>query len=262
MPDSDTAREAAALLIRHWDAGTRLDAIPAGLRPATREEGYAIQAAMEEVTGQPLIGWKIAATSEAGQRHINVTGPMAGRLLAHRVIEDGATVSLASNLMRVAEVEFAFRFGTDLPPRAEPYAVDEVLAAVATLHPAIEVPDSRYNDFTVVGAPQLIADNACAHLFMPGPAVEADWRGIDLAAYEVSAVKNGTDVHRGVGANVLGDPRVALAWLVNELSGLGITVAAGQIVTTGTCVVPVSVASGDEVHADLGAFGTLSVRFV
>ena len=261
MPDLDTVREAAALLVRHWDDGTRLDAIPHELRPATREEGYAIQAAMEDVTGESLIGWKIAATSGAGQRHINVTGPMAGRLFAHRVIEDGATVSLATNLMRVAEVEFAFRFGQDLPPRAEPYTVDEVLAAVATLHPAIEVPDSRYNDFTVVGAPQLIADNACAHVFMPGPAVDGDWRGIDLAAYEVSAVLNGTGVHTGVGSNVLGDPRVALAWLVNELSGLGITVAAGQIVTTGTCVVPVVVGPGDEVRADLGAFGTLSVRF-
>lgn len=261
MPDPGKARAAAALLVRHWDDGTRLDALPGDLRPATREDGYAIQAAMEEVTGQALVGWKIAATSEAGQRHINVDGPLAGRLLAHRVIADGATVSLASNLMRVAEVEFAFRFGTNLPPGPEPYTVDEVLAAVDTLHPAIEIPDSRYHDFTVVGAPQLIADNACAHVLLPGPAVETDWRGIDLAAYEVTAVKNGSEVHRGVGANVLGDPRVALAWLVNELSGLGIAVEAGQIVITGTCVVPVAIAPGDEVRADLGDFGSLSVRF-
>ena len=72
--------------------------------------------------------------------------------------------------MRVAEAEFAFRMGVDLPPRPQPYSVDEVLAAVATLHPAIEVPDSRFDDFTIVGAPQLIADNACAHLFVLGPA--------------------------------------------------------------------------------------------
>lgn len=261
MPEPSPAREAAALLVRHWDAGTRIDAIPGALRPATREDGYAIQAAMVEVTTEALVGWKIAATSEAGQRHINVAGPLAGRLFARRVIADGATVSLDANLMRVAEVEFAFRFGRDLPPRATPYTVDDVMAAVATLHPAIEIPDSRYHDFTVVGAPQLIADNACAHLFLPGPAVEADWRGTDLAVYEVSAVVNGSIEHRGVGANALGDPRVALAWLVNELSGLGITVEASHVVTTGTCVVPVAVAPGDEVRADLGAFGALTVRF-
>lgn len=253
--------QAAALLLGHWNDGTRLDALPDELRPATHEEGYAIQAAIAATSPGPVFGWKIAATSEAGQRHINVDGPMAGRLLAERVIEDGATVPLATNLMRVAEAEFAFRFGADLPPRAALYTVDEVLAAMDTLHPAIEVPDSRYHDFTVVGAPQIIADNACAHLFMPGPAVAVDWRAVDLAAYPVSAMVNGTAEHHGVGANVLGDPRLALAWLVNELSGLGITVEAGQMVTTGTCLTPIPVAPGDEVRADWGAFGTLSVGF-
>ena len=55
-----------------------------------------------------------------------------------------------------------------LPPRAAPYTIEEVLAAVETLHPAIEVPDSRYEDFAKVGAAQLIADNACAHYFVLG----------------------------------------------------------------------------------------------
>ena len=259
MPDR--MHVAAALLLRHWNTGTRLDALPEELRPATREEGYALQAALAEVSGDALYGWKIAATSEAGQRHINVDGLLAGRLLSGRVTDDGATVSLATNLMRVAELEFAFRFGADLPPRPEPYTVDEVMAAVATLHPAIEIPDSRFHDFTVVGAPSLIADNACAHLFLPGPAVATAWREVDLAAYEVTAVVNRKERHVGVGANVLGDPHVALAWLVNEVSGLGLPVQVGQMVTTGTCVTPIAVAPGDEVRGDWGAFGTLSVRF-
>lgn len=261
MLDNDRAKAASAVLVGHWNDGTRLDALPGDLRPSTRAEGYAIQAALMATTAAPLFGWKIAATSAAGQRHINVDGPLAGRLLAERLIEDGATVPLATNLMRVAEVEFAFRLGTDLPPRPEPYTVDEVMAAVDTLHPAIEVPDSRYHDFTVVGPPQIIADNACAHVFMPGPAVEGDWRSVDLASYTVSATLNGTTTIEGVGANVLGDPRVALAWLVNEVTGLGIPVEAGQMVTTGTCVTPVAIAPGDEVRADLGQFGSLTVRF-
>jgi len=61
-----------------------LSALPDRLRPATREEGYAVQALLERHTDGPLFGWKIAATSEAGQKHINVAGPLAGRIMSDR----------------------------------------------------------------------------------------------------------------------------------------------------------------------------------
>ena len=136
---------------------------------ADRTEGYAIQAAIERYSSTHLFGWKIAATSEAGQKHINVEGPMAGRILAETVLPDGGTASMAGNEMRVAEPEFAFRMRTDLPARSTPYTVSQVLDAVDTLHPAIEIPDSRFANFVGAGAAQLIADNACAHLFVLGP---------------------------------------------------------------------------------------------
>src|SRR6202042_3661328 len=88
--------------------------------------------------------------------------------------------SMKGNEMRVGEAEFAFRFARDLPPRTNPYSVLEVLEAVGTLHPAIEIPDSRFADFVSAGEAQLIADNACAHLFVLGAATGADWRARDL----------------------------------------------------------------------------------
>ena len=72
---------------------------------------------------------------------------------------------------------------------------------------------------------------------------------------------NGVLVESGYGRNVLGDPRVALTWLVNELSALGISCEPGQVVTTGTCRLPVTVKPGDVVAADFGAFGRVSCRF-
>jgi 2-keto-4-pentenoate hydratase len=261
MLDQTQAREAAALLFHHWEAGTRLDALPEPLRPQSRAEGYSIQAHLMAHTRKPLFGWKIAATSLAGQRHVRVDGPLAGRLLAEKVIQDGATVSLATSNMRVAEIEFAFRFARDLLPRTKPYEVAEVMAAVATLHPAIEIPDSRFNDFCVVGAAQLIADNACANLFILGPAVGPGWRDLDLAAYPLAGTVVGKSEHQGKGANVLGDPRIALAWIVNELSALGVPLHAGEVVTTGTCVTPIAVVPGDEVRASFGRLGALSVNF-
>ena len=158
-----------------------MTALEAWLRPRDRVEAYAIQAAIERLFQRThLFGWKIAATSEAGQKHINVDGPMAGRILAETVIADGGTASMAGNEMRVAEPEFAFRMQADLPPRSTPYTVQQVLDAVDTLHPAIEIPDSRFADFVGAGDAQIIADNACAHLFVLGAATTSNWRALDL----------------------------------------------------------------------------------
>jgi 2-keto-4-pentenoate hydratase len=259
MTGSATER-AADLLWQHWQGGTRLDHLPEEVRPNTRAEGYGIQARLEQKSAAPLYGWKIAATSKAGQAHIAVDGPLAGRLLGERVFENGATVPFGANHMRVAEAEFAFRMGRDLPPRTAAYAVAEVLAAVDSLHPAIEVPDSRFDDYTVVGAPQLIADNACAHYFVLGPAATPDWRAIDLAAHPVGGEVAGRIHRQGIGANVLGDPCIALTWLANELSALGLTLTAGVVVTTGTCLVPLEIQPGDHVAMDFGPLGRVEAR--
>jgi 2-keto-4-pentenoate hydratase len=59
---------------------------------------------------------------------------------------------------------------------------------------------------------------------------------------------------------VLGDPRVALTWLANELSSLGIILRAGQVVTTGTCLVPLEIAPGDHVRMNFGVLGRVECR--
>ncbi|MFS0757776.1 fumarylacetoacetate hydrolase family protein [Noviherbaspirillum sp. 1P10PC] len=259
--DQHRAQAASDLLYQHWMQGSLIEELPPEIRPATRAEGYAIQERLQARSGSALYGWKIAATSGAGQAHINVDGPIAGRLLAERVIANAGMVPSGPNHMRVAEAEFAFRMGRDLPPRAAAYTVAEVLDAVATLHPAIEIPDSRYQDFTRVGAAQLIADNACTHYFVAAEAAGADWRSIDLATHRVVARVDGRPEMEGSGANVLGDPRIALTWLVNELSQLGVTLVKGETVTTGACIPPFAIAHGDHVTVDFGSLGKASVRF-
>jgi len=261
MLDKDQIAEASHVIQQHWDAGTKLVRLDAPLRPRDRIEGYAIQAELERRSKASLFGWKIAATSEAGQKHINVAGPMAGRILRETVIADGAVASMQGNEMRVAEPEFAFRMARDLPPRASPYTVQEVLEAVDTLHPAIEIPDSRFADFVGAGEAQLIADNACAHRFVLGPATSADWRARDLIEERPVITLRG-ERYIGHGKNVLGDPRIALAWLVNELRELKLTLRAGEVVTTGACHPPLAIAAGDHVAADFGVLGKVSVGFV
>lgn len=260
MLDQNQTAAASRILHRHWRAGTKLGGLETSLRPRDRVDAYAIQAAIETTSGGKLFGWKIAATSEAGQKHINVGGPMAGRILSETVIADGGTASMAGNEMRVAEPEFAFRMRIDLPPRDAPYSVPEVLDAVDTLHPAIEIPDSRFSDFVGAGAEQIIADNACAHLFVLGAPTESNWRALDLVEHRPVIHLRGQQ-YIGHGKNVLGDPLIALTWLANELRELGLTLRAGEIVTTGTCHPPLPIQSGDLFDADFGVIGKVSVRF-
>ena len=256
---SGHAENAGAILWRHWQRRTRIDELPVDCRPRDRTAGYSAQQELVRCSGQNIAGWKIAATSAAGQKHIGVDGPLAGPLLANRVLPPGARVPLDGNIMMVCEAEFAFTFGRTLAKRATPYTQEETLDAVESLHPAIEVPDSRYNDFAKVGAPQLIADAACADWFVLGPPTSAPWRSRDLVTQAVAVYRSGEHVAAGSGANVLGDPRVALTWLVNELRSYGDGISAGQFVTTGTCVVPVPIGRGDNMRADFGELGTIEV---
>lgn len=262
MQSHDKAQETARTLRQLGRRGERTACLPDHLRPATRAEGYMAQACLEGFSAQPLFGWKIAATSKAGQEHINVDGPLAGRLLAERRIAAGAEVPLTGNQMLVVEAEFAFRMAQNLAPRAQPYTRDQVVAAIGSLHPALEVPNSRFAPFEAAGAPQLIADNACAEYFLIGEAAPESWRSIDLARHSVTARDASGAIHTGSGANVLGDPLIALTWLANELSSQAIILKAGQVVITGTCIKPFAVKPGDHVLADFGPIGSIDARFV
>ena len=253
---------AARLLWQYWQDGTRTAALPDCCRPATRAEAYQVADAVAGLSRQKVIGWKIAATSDAGQRHINVDGPLAGRLLQRRVLAPDCAVALGGNNMRVAEAEFAFRFGQRLPPRLTPYDCSEVMAAVDDLHLSLEIPDSRYDDFTVAGAAQLIADTACACWLVTAPSAYKNWRSLNLVHHRVDAHVNGSLAATGSGEAALGDPIVALTWLVNEVAKYAGGIRAGDLVTTGTCLKPVTIAPGDEVRLDYGVLCRLSARIV
>ena len=264
MKDAGTL-SAAQTLWAHWRDGSTLENLSGDARPATRAEGYAIQVRLTEVAGQSVSGWKIAATSKVGQAHINVSGPLAGRLLASQILEEGATVPSFGNRMRVAEPEMAFTLGKALGPRATAYAMDEVMAAVATLHPALEMPNSRFAKFTAAGEAQLVADCACAHHFMLGTAASDEWRKLDLSKHKVHVKVTKPDgstwTRDGIGEAVLGDPRIAMTWIVNELTSQGLTLDAGLFFTTGTCMAPIEIEPGDLVEAEFGVLGKISMKF-
>lgn len=261
MVTSDSLAGAAGRIWDHWQAGTAMDRLPGAMVPVSRRDGYVVQSLIAARSSRPPAGWKIAATSEAGQRHIGVSGPLAGRILAERVFNSGDRLDLAPNRMRVAEPEFAFRVGTEIRPRSGSHTVESAVAAMDALIPAIEVPDSRFVDFARAGEVQLIADLACAHELVLGTSVEQGWQSIDLSQHPVHCTVAGRYERDGLGRNVLGDPRLALVWILNELADLGITIPAGEIITSGTCAQPLAIEPGDHVTADFGPLGIVEARF-
>jgi 2-keto-4-pentenoate hydratase len=254
-------RAASNNLWQLWQNQICINELPQNQKPTTKKEGYAIQALLDNRSFAPICGWKIAATSFAGQSHIGVSGPMAGRLLQERMHKSGGNISISQCLMKVAEAEFAFRMNADLPPRGKPYTVEEVLGAVSHLHPAIEIPDSRFTNFADVGEAELIADNACAHEFILGEPSCDSWKTIDLKAHSVEIRTTKPQIETGTGKNVLGDPRIALTWLVNELLEFGTYVKQNQIITTGTTTIPISIETGIRVFAEFGELGSVSAVF-
>jgi len=259
---SNTEREAAEILWNNWQANTCIETLPDACRPADIEAGYRVQEALVEVSGQKPVGYKIAASSQAGQSHLKINHPVYGRLLASQCLTSGDTTKWIDHPMSVAELEFAFRFDRDVPVRTEPYEMDEVMDHVGAMHIGIELPGSRFIDAAAAGIAQIIADNASANIYVLGPKASGDWREIDLAAHKVKMIVDGEEKTKGQGADALGDPRLALTWLVNQLSQQRVAMEQGQLVTTGVCGMPVPVSRGQKVIGDFGVFGKVSVGLV
>jgi 2-keto-4-pentenoate hydratase len=245
--------ELAHTLWRAWTDGTPLTDPP---RLSTADAGWAVQQRLADLAG-PGYGWKIAATSAAGQAHIGVDGPLPGRLCERFRYEPGAVLPSRQLHMRVVEAEFVFRMGRAVPPGS---SRSEILDAVADLHLGVEIPDSRYAGFATAGGPALLADLACAGMFVLGPRV-TEWQAADLPRWTTSLTVNGVEAARGSGGAVLGDPCEALVWLVGELGRFGTALRAGEVVTTGTTTVPPAIGPGDVVHADFGAYGHVDLSF-
>lgn len=253
--------EVAKLIWKSWNEGKKLDPLSEKMKPNSRKEAYKIQEQIEIVSENKILGWKIAATSKDGQNHIGVSGPLAGRIFKDKAKFPNSNLILGNNQMAVAEPEFAFKIGTEIKPNNSYYKVKEVMELVETLHLAIELPDSRFNNFSSVGELSLIADNACADQFVISKPVELDWKDIDFSNHKVS-ISNSKFTHKGIGSNVLGDPRIALTWLVNELSQNNILLEKDMIVSTGTCSKPIPVVTGDIVTANFGELGAISLNLI
>jgi 2-keto-4-pentenoate hydratase len=221
---TDSIHQAADLLIAaRRDPAKRLAALPEALRPADQASAYAIQH-LVAATFPGIGGWKVGASGPDAP-------PICGALPTSGVVPSPAVLSSASHMMRGIEAEVAFRIGRDLPPRRTPYSRDEVMDAMESAHPAIEVLESRYLDSDAVDAVSNLADTQMHGGFVWGAPV-AGWRGVDFAAETVVQEVDGSTLTRT--GNPAGDMVRLVVWLANEGSVWAGGLKAGQFVTCGS----------------------------
>jgi 2-keto-4-pentenoate hydratase len=254
------AERAAGLLLAARRARRPIASLPDDCRPETLAEGYLAQDAFVASSGGAVAGFKIGATSAKAQAFLEIDAPFAGSVLKHDLHDSPAVLAAARFPFRLIEPEVAFRLGRDLPPRARGYEREEVAAAVADLHPAIEIVTSGLQNWQRQGVASLIADNGVNGALILGPAC-AHWRDFDLPRHEVTLRVNGEVAGTGVGGNALGDPMSALAWLVEHRARRGRGLAAGQVVTTGVVTEFVELDAGDEAVADFVSLGEVRLAF-
>ena len=242
---------------------TPLQALANDVAPQSEADGYAIQDEVHNLLAPdfgPLVGYKIGCTSAVMQKYIGIPHPCGGGVFATGVHPSGASLRHNDYLRVGIECEIAVRLGRDLAPSDAPFTADSVAQAIESYLPAIEIVDDRYADWRSIGAPTLVADDFFAAGCVLGAPV-ARSAAPDLLGVAGRAVINGKEAGRGTGADVLGHPHNALAWLANHLATAGKTLHAGQIVLTGSLVQTVWLNAGDKVLIELEGLGSVSVEF-
>jgi len=245
--------ELAESLAEAWRTGTLLKLSP-DLVPGDIEATYRVQSALiQRLIPRlgPIVGWKVGAPSPSAE-------PAAAPLLADLVQPSPARFGGTRLKVRGLEAELAFRFGQDLPPRPTPYAEPEVAAAILSVHPAIELVESRLGDWQAASPLARLADIQSNGGFCFGPGV-ADWRSVDFLNQPVTLTLDGRAAAEARGGNAAGHPLRLLVWLANHAAKLGRGLRAGDIVTTGSHTPLIFAHSNSSAVADFPGVGQSSL---
>ncbi|MEQ4304667.1 2-keto-4-pentenoate hydratase [Plantactinospora sp. B6F1] len=256
-----TIDEAARRLLHAYATRRAIEPISAGPVALTVDDAYAIQLAQVRRwrrDGRALRGHKIGLTSMAMQEQLGIDQPDYGHLFADMFFPPDEPIPLNRFLQPRAEPEFAFVLADDL---AGPGLTRrDVLAAVGSVHPALEIIDSRIVDWRI-GLVDTIADNASSGGVVLGPD-PLPVAAADLATAPCAFLVDGEVVATGVGADVRDAPLGALLWLANRLGELGQRLEAGQVVLSGSLTRAIPIDSGNIVVADFPGLGSVRAEFV
>jgi 2-keto-4-pentenoate hydratase len=244
--------DTANMLLDARRTHTSIPDLPAELQPTSLEEVACVHDFMADAY-DGIGGWKIGAPSADATPFF---APMPRAWMA----ASGAVLSGPTYRYRVLEAEIAFLLGRDLPERSSPYTRDEVLAAIASCHPAIEELESGLTDPKAANNFSALADLQTHGAFIYGPAF-ADWRSLDFTKERVILSIDGAVRVERTGSNTSGDLLRLLPYLANEGAARTGGLRAGQWITTGSWTGNTAAAPRAYAEAIFEHVGTVSLRF-
>ncbi len=217
-------------------------------------DAYAIQAlsvARRWARGERRIGYKMGLTSRAKMQQMGVSEIIWGRLTDAMRLEEGGQMSHARYTHPRVEPEIAYIIGK---PLAGNVTLAEALAAVEAVAPAMEIIDSRYQNFKFALA-DVIADNSSSSGFYLGswakPATDVSNLGILMEL-------NGRPVQIGSTAAILGNPLRSLVSAARLVAAVGESLMPGDIVLAGGATAAHALTPGDFVRTSFQKLGTVS----
>jgi len=225
------------------------------------DDAYAIQAEIrrrKEARGQKVAGLKAGLTSRAKMKQMGVETPVFGLIFDYMSVPDSGEIKAAELIHPKVEAEIAFVLKSAL--RGPGCHIGAVLAATDFVVPAVEIIDSRYENFRFDLA-SVIADNTSSSRFVVG-GVARSVEGLDLRTLGIVMQKNGEIAAMAAGAAVLGHPAAAVAMLVNTMAKRGEEVSAGTFIMSGGATEAIPVVAGDAIHVRFQDMGSVSMRFV
>jgi len=242
--------DAARSLMDARRTNTPITDLPEELRPVSMDEAYFVQDRLALAYGE-IGGWKVGApTAEAT--------PMFAPMPLAWIAGDGSL--LREHRYRGLEAEIAFLMGQDLPPRETAYTRDEVIAAIASCHPAIEVIESGLADPMQAARMSMLGDMQMHGGFVYGPAY-ADWQSVDFSKEKVTLAVDGVVRVERTGSNTSGDLMRLLPWLANEGAARTGGLKAGQWVTTGSWTGLSLAMAASTVNVQFATVGRAGLRF-
>lgn len=267
MLSQDTILQLARQLYEARKSRTQLRHFSKQHPQMTIEDGYAIQrewVKLELADGRRIRGRKIGLTSRAMQLSSQIDEPDYAPLMDDMFFEAGGDIPFERFIAPRVEVELAFILGK--PLKGPGVSIFDVLSATDYVTPAIEIIDSRIEQFdretrVMRKVFDTISDFAAnAGIVLGGRPV----RPMDVDLRWVGALlhKNGVIEETGLAAGVLNHPATGVAWLANKIAPYGEQLNAGDVVLAGSFTRPTPSVAGDTFHADYGALGSVAFRFV